>query len=685
MFRFKSIRSRTLSIMLPVIIVTLLIIMTLSYLFSVTLLNEEITSKMNSELDLISDTVGKRLQAHSKVAESTARAIESLPPASNTEPLQKLLKKIVPINETSLGMGIFMEPYRFDPNIQYVSTYGTLQDDGTVALTEEYSAPAYNYPNQPWYQVGASTKQVTDYSLPYYDEMAKTSMLTVVAPIFSPDKKLLGMVTDDIELSDIQKFVSETKVGLTGWSFLLDQQGQYLAHPNADKLMKQTITADDNPSLAGIGSTLLAESEGSGTFTDQNGVNRLFYQKIPETNWTIALVMPENELYSPLRLLFFKLLAVSIAGLAVLILVIHLFSKSLAKQIDKANQLSVSLAQGDFTASMEIQTADEIGRMGERFNAMASTLRETLERVSYSSQQVAATSEQLMASAEQTSHATEQIAQSVQEIAHGTEQQVDATVKGSDVVTEIAKLIAQMENGIEIVSTSTTQANKQATEGNEMAIQAVQQMTAIHSQMGQTSAMVHTLGQRSQEIGEMISLITSIAAQTNLLALNAAIEAARAGEQGRGFAVVADEVRKLAEQSSSAAEQVSRIVADIQRDTEAAMAGMSQSESILGDGMRRVQSTGTAFEQISGSTERLSARTYELSTEMKQISEQMEAIITAIDHISVISERSASNSQNVAAAAEEQHASMQEISAAATMLAKMAEEMNDAIRVFKLS
>ncbi|QRG66970.1 methyl-accepting chemotaxis protein [Brevibacillus choshinensis] len=685
MFRFKSIRSRTLSIMLPVIIVTLLVIMTLSYLFSVTLLNDEITSKMNSELDLISDTVGKRLQAHSKVAESTARAIESLPPASNTEPLQKLLKKIVPINETSLGMGIFMEPYRFDPHIQYVSTYGTLQDDGTVALTEGYSDPAYNYPNQPWYQVGASTKQVTDYSLPYYDEMAKTSMLTVVAPFFSPDKKLLGMVTDDIELSDIQKFVSETKVGLTGWSFLLDQQGQYLAHPNADKLMKQTITADDNPSLAGIGSTLLAESEGSSTFTDQNGVNRLFYQKIPETNWTIALVMPENEFYTPLRLLFFKLLAVSIAGLAVLILVIHLFSKSLAKQIDKANQLSVSLAQGDFTASMEIQTADEIGRMGERFNAMASTLRETLERVSYSSQQVAATSEQLMASAEQTSHATEQIAQSVQEIAHGTEQQVDATIKGSDVVTEIAKLIAQMENGIEIVSTSTTQANKQAAEGNEMAIQAVQQMTAIHSQMGQTSAMVHTLGQRSQEIGEMISLITTIAAQTNLLALNAAIEAARAGEQGRGFAVVADEVRKLAEQSSSAAEQVSRIVADIQRDTEAAMAGMSHSESILGDGMRLVQSTGTAFDQISGSTERLSARTYELSTEMKQISEQMETIITAIDHISLISERSASNSQNVAAAAEEQNASMQEISAAATMLAKMAEEMNDAIRIFKLS
>ncbi|MED4584086.1 methyl-accepting chemotaxis protein [Brevibacillus choshinensis] len=685
MFRFTSIRSRTLSTMLPVILVTLLVVVALSYWLSVTLLNDEITSKMNYQLDMISGTVEKRLEAHSKVAESTARVMESLPPASNTEQLKSLLNKIVPVNETSLGMGIFFAPYLLDPNKQYVSSYGTLQDDGTVTMTEEYSDPSYNYPNQPWYRLGESTKQVTDFSLPYYDDLSKTSMVTVVAPFFTPDKKMLGMITDDIELSDIQKFVSETKVGETGWSFLLDQTGQYLAHPNAEKLMKQKITSDDNPSLVGISSSVMAGAEGTSTFTDPNGNNRIFYQKIPQTNWTIALVMPENELYTPLRLLFFKLLAVSILGLAVLIVVIHLFSKGLAKQIDKANQLSLSLSQGDFTASMEIQTADEIGRMGERFNTMTATLRETLERVSYSSQQVAATSEQLMASAEQTSHATEQIAQSVQEIAYGTEQQVDATNKGGDVVTEIAKLIAQMEKGIEVVSSSTSEANQQAAAGNQMAIQTVAQMSAIHSQLGQTSAMVNTLGQRSQEIGEMISLITTIAAQTNLLALNAAIEAARAGEQGRGFAVVADEVRKLAEQSSSAAEQVSRIVADIQRDTEAAIAGMNHSETILGEGMSLVQSTGTAFDQITGSTRQLFTRTDALSSEMKQISEQMESIITAIDHISVISERSASNSQNVAAAAEEQNASMQEISAAATMLANMAEEMNDAIRVFKLS
>ncbi|MGW9128926.1 methyl-accepting chemotaxis protein, partial [Paenibacillus chitinolyticus] len=156
-------------------------------------------------------------------------------------------------------------------------------------------------------------------------------------------------------------------------------------------------------------------------------------------------------------------------------------------------------------------------------------------------------------------------------------------------------------------------------------------------------------------------------------------------EQGRGFAVVADEVRKLAEQSSSAAEQVGTIVADIQRDTESAISAMTHGSTILGEGMSLVHSTGTAFEQITGSAAQLFERTEEVSAEMRQISQQMQTIVTAISNISSVAEQSASNSQTVAAAAEEQNASMQEISAAATMLAKMAEEMNDAIRTFKLS
>lgn len=683
MFRFRSIRTRTLSIMLPVIIVTLLIVMALSYWFSILLLNEEMTNKMNYQLDLISSRVEGQLDSHSKITDGLARIVEISPSSYSIDQFNALLAKTVPLNDTTLGMGVFMEPYAHDPKTQYVSTYGFVAN-GTFSTTDEYSDPAYNYPNQDWYKIVKSTDKHTVFSTPYYDETMKTTMLTVSAPFYSADKKLLGVVTDDIELTDIQKLVSETKVGQTGWSFMLDENGKYLSHPNTEKLMTQSIQSDDNPSLAGIGSSLLSQKEGMSTFTDNNGVNRIFYQKMPLTNWTVALVMPETELSTPLRQLLFKLAAVSAIGLLVLIAVIHFFSKYLGNHINKANRLSEALSQGDFTASMNIQTADELGRMAAQFNTMTATLRDTLEQVSYSSQQVAATSEQLTASAEQTSMATEQIAQAVQEIAYGTEQQAEATRKGHTVVGEIAHHITQMERGIEVVSASTSEANRQALEGNQKAVKAVEQMSLIHTQMDQTTTMVNALGLRSQEIGKMISLITSIASQTNLLALNAAIEAARAGEQGRGFAVVADEVRKLAEQSSSAAEQVSLIVADIQHDTEAAIAAMNHNTSILGEGMTLVQSTGLAFEQITGSTRQLYVRTDEVSAEMKQISHQMETMITAIDHINHIAEQAAGNSQTVAAAAEEQNASMQEISAASAMLARMAEEMNEAVRAFKL-
>lgn len=684
MFRFKSLRARTLAITLPVIVLTFVLLMSMAFMFSYAQLNKELTEKMNYQLDLLGNKVEQELEAHSKVTLNMARVIEMSPITYSLEQLDSLLTKTVPINETSVGMGIFMEPYAFDPAKQFVSTYGA-KKDGKVSITYEYNSPAFNYPTQEWYKIGASTKKATDYTPPYYDEILKLPMTTVVAPFYSPDKKLLGVATDDITLTDIQTMVSGTKVGETGWAFLLDQGGKYLSHPQSDKMMVESVQTDSNTSLAEIGPGLLAENEGMKTFSDDNGVNRVYFKKIPSANWTIALVMPENEFAKPLNALAYQLVTVSLLGLLILIAVIYFFSKYLTGQINKANQLSEALSSGDFTASMDVKTVDEMGVMASRFNAMTATLRETLSQVSYSAQQVAATSEQLMASAEQTSKATEQIAQSVQEIAYGTEQQVDATNQGSDVINEIARHISVMEKGIEEVNSSTRDANRQATEGNQMAAKTVEHMTVIHGQMEQTASVVNALGQRSQEIGQMIELITSIASQTNLLALNAAIEAARAGEQGRGFAVVADEVRKLAEQSSSAAEQVSNIVADIQRDTESAIAAMSHGSAILGEGMTLVNATGTAFEQIADSTAHLLTRTDEVSAEMKQISQEMQAIVTAIDHISQIAMQSAGNSQTVAAAAEEQNASMEEISAAATMLAKMAEELNDTVRSFKLS
>lgn len=683
MFRFKSLRARTLTMILPVIILSLLLVVGIGFWFSAVQLNEQIGEKMDYQLDLISGNVEKQLEAHSKVTLSMARFIEMTPITYSMEQLNSLLEKTVLINPTTVGMGIFMEPYVFDPSKQYVATYGG-KADGKVAITDEYSTPSYNYPNQDWYKIGASSTKEVEYSEPYFDEVSKVSMVTVIAPFYTPDKKLLGLATDDITLADVENLVSKTKVGETGWAFLVDQKGRYLAHPQAEKLMNQSVQTDENASLAAIGPTLLSEASGMLTFDDNNGSNRVYFQELGDTNWTIALVMPEKEFLDPLYELFFELCMVSLFGLVLMIAVIFFYTKYLTKQIDRANQLSHALSNGDFTASMDIQSSDEIGVMANRFNSMTATLRETLGQVSFNAQQVAATSEQLMASAEQTSRATEQIAESVQEIAYGTEKQVDATIQGYDVINEIAMHIDQMEKGMDDVNLSTQEANRQATEGNQMAVKTVEHMDVIHSQMATTSTIVNALGKRSQEIGEMISLITTIASQTNLLALNAAIEAARAGEQGRGFAVVADEVRKLAEQSSSAAEQVSHIVTVIQQDTASAITAMNHGASILGEGMTLVRSTGTAFEQITDSTTQLLNRTNEVSVEMSKISNQMQAIVSAITHITQIAEQSAGNSQTVAAAAEEQNASMEEISSAATMLAKMAEELNDAVRTFKL-
>ncbi|MEJ8546876.1 methyl-accepting chemotaxis protein [Brevibacillus borstelensis] len=683
MFRFKSIRTRTLTIMLPVIIGTLALVMGVSAFTAHSLLTEEIGEKMRQELGMVSARIESQLESHGKVTEALAKTVEISPSSYKLQDLHALLKKTVPLHETSFGMGIFMEPYRYDPAIQYFSTYGQ-RSQNSVSMTEEYNDPGYGYTNQEWYKNGAAADKSFVFSRPYYDEKMKAALITVTAPFHDENGKLMGVATDDLELGSIQKMISGIKVGETGWAFLIDSGGTYLSFPDSSKLLKANIAADENASLAAIGRTLLDDPQGKTAFSDQNGKNTVYFQEIPQTDWTLALVMPDSELLSPVRSLLWKLSLTSVAGILVLVLVIHFFSRYLARQLDKTNRLSQSLASGDFTATIQLDTADELGQMANRFNEMTATLRETLQRVSFHSEQVAATSEQLTASAQQTSQATEQIAEAVQDIAYGADKQAEATSRGTEIVTQIASHISQIGEAVKTVTGSTSTVRDQAAEGNQMASKAVEQMHLIEGQMARTSDVVNVLGQRSQEIGQMIALITDIAAQTNLLALNAAIEAARAGEQGRGFAVVADEVRKLAEQTAASADQVHRIVTDIQSDTTAVIAAMENGSHVLQEGMTYVRTTGQAFEQISQSTRVLFGQTDEVSSYMAEIGKQMETMIEAIQEISRISEQSSGNTQTVAAAAEEQNASMQEISAASAMLARMATELYDSIRSFKL-
>lgn len=381
-----------------------------------------------------------------------------------------------------------------------------------------------------------------------------------------------------------------------------------------------------------------------------------------------------------------ELIVVSAIIAVILAIVIAIFNANkISKPITKVVNRLETIADGDLSGeNLETTSKDEIGRLIDASNKMASNLKILVEKVSETSSQVAASSQQFNASAEQSSSSAELITSSIQEIAIGAEtssKNANDTVNAMGTMFEEVKRIADSSIEVSNISRNTT---LQANEGFDLVSKAVSQMQSIHTSVGNTSGLVLNLSDSSNQIGEIVAVITGIAEQTNLLALNAAIEAARAGEHGRGFAVVADEVRKLAEQSKISAEQIATLINKIQQDTTIAVESMSSGLKEVERGTTVINETGQNFNKIVESINLVSNKIDEVSASVGHMEKTAKHVNSTIHSLASIAEDTSSNSQNVAAASEQQLATMQEIAASANSMSQLAEELQELLNKFRL-
>ncbi|MGG3891453.1 methyl-accepting chemotaxis protein [Metabacillus fastidiosus] len=360
-------------------------------------------------------------------------------------------------------------------------------------------------------------------------------------------------------------------------------------------------------------------------------------------------------------------------------------NKIITNPIKFISKLLNKIANGDLKVEkVRVKTKDEIAMLGNSVNKMASSLQGLIGEIKNTSEHVVSASEELTASASETSRATEQITSTIQEVATGTENQVKS-------VDDCAASIERLSNGIEQVASSAHNVNitmdatlEKSDNGNKAVQNAINQMDSVNKSVDELSHVIKGLGARSQEIGNILDVITDISAQTNLLALNAAIEAARAGEQGRGFAVVADEVRKLAEQSANSAQQISEMISVIQEETKFAVQSMTSTVQEVSEGIATVNIANESFEEIQQAIKGVSQQILDVTTSSEQMSVSIEEINKVMNLIIEMTGLTAEGTQNITSATEEQLSSMEEITASAISLSQMSEKLQEYTLRFKV-
>ncbi|HJV45107.1 MAG TPA: methyl-accepting chemotaxis protein [Bacillota bacterium] len=361
-----------------------------------------------------------------------------------------------------------------------------------------------------------------------------------------------------------------------------------------------------------------------------------------------------------------------------------LFTRKLKKRLYKMVEAFDQAGNGNFLITLHDPVEDEIGLLTQAFIRMKDNIRGLIQQVQSSSEQVAATSEELTASVEQNSKATEQITAAMQEIAHGTEMQVASSTHVNHATQEITQGMNQVTSSILSVSDLSRSMEQQATTGNQVVHQTIEQMSLVQNAVGETATLIHDLGQKSNEIGQIVSLITEIANQTNLLSLNAAIEAARAGDHGRGFAVVADEVRLLAEQSRKAASEIRELIGDVQIGSNKAVESMNHGTEVVKEGIRMVHLTGDAFSQIVKMIEEITMQSQEVAAVVEEVSSSSENMVVMIEKVGQEAIQTSGRTQHIAVSTQEQNTSMAEITSSSEGLSSLALELLELISKFKV-
>jgi methyl-accepting chemotaxis protein len=625
----------------------------------------------------ILNTVGSMAEGNSQAIYSALKEKEVL--------VSVVAQKLGSTTENQAEELVFLKQVKAAwPGVQSVYTgYENMTCSDSQGVTEKEKPAGYDPRNRDWYKVALNSAEVGYTEI--YESTDKNLSAGVVKKIMR-DGKLVGVAGVGMDIQAIHHLAQNFKLGETGYAVILDSKGNFVYHPSYG--LKDNVFNVEDGAWAEYGKLFM-----DGTSHTQlgkiGGIDMLMASSpIGKSGWTFIIVVPKAEMLEPVNLLGMHSLVSSALGVVLLGMIIWFITLKIVRRIKVLEKMAEKITKGDLAMksqrAVESSQGDEIDHLMNSFFHMVENLRGLIVRVHSSASEVTHSAEQVSENSRQSAEASCSVASSVTTVTQGAEQQNNGVNEISTVVETMAIRIEDVVTTVKGMVQDTEQATL-ATENGQTAIdRAVMQMDNMVQAAKNAQQTSSELVNSSQQIRQIVELISNIAGQTNLLALNAAIEAARAGEQGRGFAVVAEEVRKLAEQSEQAAQQITKLIQQNDLSIGNVVESIEGALSNVDQGVSVVRSAGHEFKQISTLVMNMVNQVRAISVSLDQLSSGGQQIVASVRKVENTSEKSTGELQNVSAAVEEQSAAMEEIASTCSVLSSLAENLEEQVNKFKL-